>query len=66
MPMTVQDDHYDVLELFAEQVYIFLSLMALQRRLNCDELWVLERASKVMSLLQPDAHVPLFQRCDAQ
>jgi hypothetical protein len=52
----------EALETFAEQTYIFLSLVALQRRLNCDELYVLEQASKVMSLLQPDADVPLFRR----
>jgi len=56
-----QDDHFETLETFAETTYIFLSLLALQRRLSCDELYVLERAVKVMTLIRPDANVPLFQ-----
>jgi hypothetical protein len=63
---TSRDDKYDVLELFAEEVYIFLSLLAIQRRLGCDELWVFERAVKVMALIRPDANVPLFRHADAQ
>jgi hypothetical protein len=55
-------NNYDELELFAEQVYIVLTLIALQRRLNCDETYILERAVKVMAQVRPDADVPLFRR----
>jgi hypothetical protein len=61
MPQSLQDDHYEALELFAEQVFIFLSLLAIQRRLSCDELYVLERASKVMALVHPARDVPLHR-----
>jgi hypothetical protein len=63
---TSRDDKCDVLELFAEEVYIFLSLLAIQRRLGCDELWIFERAVKVMALIRPDANVPSFRHADAQ
>jgi hypothetical protein len=56
-----QNQLTESLEAFAEQIFIFLSLLAIQRRLNCDEVYVLERASKVMGLLHPDANIPLFR-----
>ena len=62
MSQNQREEQYEALELFAEQIFIFLSLLAIQRRLSCDEVWVLERASTVMSLLQPDADVPLFRQ----
>jgi hypothetical protein len=54
MPQSHIDDHFDTLELFAEQVFIFLSLNALQRRLSADEVWVLDRAAKVSALIHPE------------
>jgi len=71
MSQKYQDDHFEALELFAEQVFIFLSLLANQRRLNCDELWVLERAVTVMAQVRSDGGVPVLQsiaaagRCEA-
>jgi hypothetical protein len=62
IPQSHVDDNYDALELFAEQIFIFLSLLALQRRLNCDETYILERASAVMSRVHPGADVPLLRR----
>jgi hypothetical protein len=61
MSQSYQDNHYEHLELFAEQTYIFFTLLAIQRRLNCDELHVLERASNVMRKVHPGHDVPLFQ-----
>lgn len=53
-----QDDNYEALETFAEQVYVFLTLLALQRRLNCDEMWVLEHAALVTAQVHPESGVP--------
>lgn len=47
MPQSYQDDLFDKLETFAETTYIYLVLAALQRRLNPDEIYLLERAAQV-------------------
>jgi hypothetical protein len=46
-----QDDLWDQLATFAETTYIFLVLVALQRRLTGDELYLLDRAAKAASQL---------------
>lgn len=50
MKQSQQDDNYDALELFAEQSFIFLTLVALKRKLNTDEFWLLDRAARAASL----------------
>ena len=51
---SLQDDNYEFLELFAEQVYIFLVLKALQSGLSPDEAWILDHASRVAALVHPE------------
>jgi len=46
MPQSRQDDLWDALSTFAETTYIYLVLVALKRRLNGDELYLLDRAAK--------------------
>jgi hypothetical protein len=48
MRQSQQDDIFDNLQLFAEKTYIYLTLCAKQRRLNQDELYILEQASKAL------------------
>jgi hypothetical protein len=55
---SIQDDNYEALETAVEKISIFLNLLALQKRLNCDELWILERVVKVLALVHPDDGVP--------
>jgi hypothetical protein len=50
-----QDDIFDALETFAETCYIFLVLLARQKTLNPDELYLLDRAAKVAALLPKTA-----------
>jgi hypothetical protein len=50
-----QDDTYNDLATFAETSYIFLTLLSLQRRLNYDELYLLERATKAAARSQASA-----------
>jgi hypothetical protein len=52
---SIQDDNYEALELLAEQIFIFLTLKAIQTRLSTDETWILERAAKVAALIQAPA-----------
>jgi hypothetical protein len=52
MTQSHQDDTYNDLATFAETSYIFLTLLSLQRRLNYDELYLLERATKAAAKLQ--------------
>ena len=52
MPQSFQDDYFDALETFAETTYVFLVLLALQRRLSTDEVYILERASNLQARLQ--------------
>jgi hypothetical protein len=52
MPQSTQDDRYDALELFAEQSYVFLVLLALQHRLTPDEAYLLEKAARVAAMLR--------------
>jgi hypothetical protein len=53
MPMTAQDDIFDELATFAEQTYIFLVLLSRQRKLNPDEVYILDRAVAVACKLHP-------------
>jgi hypothetical protein len=51
MPQSRQDDLWDALATFADTTFIFLQLVAKQRRLNGDELYLLDRATKVAEQL---------------
>ena len=55
MPQSHVDDYFDTLETFAEQTYIFLMLNAIQRRLMQDEVWILDRAERVMAQIHPES-----------
>jgi hypothetical protein len=57
-----QDDHFEALELALEKIYIFLSLLALQKRLNCDEMYILEIVAPAMAQVHPGRDVPLHRR----
>jgi hypothetical protein len=64
MKQSQQDDNYDALELFAEQSFVFLTLVALKRNLNTDEVWLLEKAARTASLSSaPSIANPSIGRC---
>jgi hypothetical protein len=60
MPQTHQDDTYDYLATFAETTYVFLVLLSGQRRLNTDELYILDRAAKVTAAIDKIEHANRF------
>jgi hypothetical protein len=45
------DDLFHDLATFAETTYVFLVLLACQRRLNTDEVYLLDRAAKAAAVL---------------
>jgi hypothetical protein len=51
MRQSRQDDLWDQLATFAETTYIFLALVAQKRRLNTDEIYLLDRAAKAAGRL---------------
>ena len=62
MPQSFQDDHFDALETVVEKSSVFLNLLAIQRRLNCDELYILENVVKVLAVVHPETYAPAPQR----
>jgi hypothetical protein len=62
MSQSQQDDNCEALETVVEQVSVFLTLNALQRKLTQEETWVLERVSRVLAQVHPARDVPAL-RC---
>jgi len=53
MNQSEQDDTYDLLHTFVECVFFNLMLAAAKRRLNDDEVYLLQRATELCKQLHP-------------
>jgi len=51
MGQTYQDDHFNMLAIFAECVYFNLVLVAMKRPLSIDEMHILQRATEIAASL---------------